>query len=161
MIPLLITGAVSLAGDVVQAWKTHSDNLALSKAVNGADFQQSLNTAATKAVAAAQQQQAAAMPGEIHSVAQQILQSPQMQSMAHASPSASINLQFNSSGALFATQAGGGVRQIAVNPEVQQELQQLNSAMRRSSAGAYSGATQVAGQVGAGHVPVMVNLAAV
>jgi hypothetical protein len=149
MFPLIIPAAVSLA------------NVAITKAVSGADFQQSLNTAAARAVTAAQEQQAAAMPGQIHTVAQQILQAPDVQSMARTSPSASVNLQFNSSGALFATQAGGGVRQLAISPEVRQELQQLNNVMRHSAVGAYGSTAQVAGQIGSSQVPVQVTLAAV
>jgi len=161
MIPLIIPGAISIASDVIDAWKAHSQNVAAAKAVNSADFQQSLKTAATQLAANAMQQSQAAIPGEVQTTAKELLQAPGVQSMARTSPYGSVNLEFNSSGDVFASQANGAMRRIMVSPEVQQQLQQLNAAMRSSAAGAYGSVAHVSGQIASNHMPVQMNLAAV
>ena len=161
MIPLLVAGAVSLTSDIVDAWKAHAATTAVAQAAKGADFQNTLKAAATQATAAAALQQQQAIPSEVQSVTRQILQSPDVQSMARTNPSASVSVQFNSNGDLFASQPGGGLRRIMVGPDVQQELQQLNGALRSPAAAAYRGVVQSNGTVSGSHLPVTVSLAAV
>jgi hypothetical protein len=168
MIPLIVAGAVSLASNVVDAWKAHADTTAATKAAKTADFQQALKIASTQSAtasaqlaAASAQQQQQALPANIQSVTGQILQSPDIQSMARANPSATVNLQFNANGDLFATQTSGAMRRIAVTPDLRQQLQQLNSALRSPAAASYSGAAHVSAQITSRQLPVQVNLAAV
>ena len=161
MIPLIAAGAVSLASDVIGAWKAHAENAAATQAANSASFQESLKTAATQLAGAAQQQKEQALPGDLQSVTRQIMQSPDVQSIARGNTSASVNLQFNANGDLFASQPGGGLRRIVVGPEVRQQLQQLNDTMRHSAAGSYSGVARIDAEIASSHLPVQVNLAAV
>jgi hypothetical protein len=164
MIPLLVTGAVSLASNVIEAWKAHAEQTALTKAINGPDFQASLKAAttqATAATAAAEKQKEVALPGDIQSVTRQILQSPDVQSIARANAS-SVNLEFNSNGDLFAAQPGGALRRIVVSPEVRQQLQALNGTLRQQPASAgNAGMAKVEGEAGGGRLAVQVKLTAV
>jgi hypothetical protein len=161
MIPLIVSGAVSLASDAISAWKAHVENTEISKAANSADFQQALKTAATQLATTATQQKEQALPGELQSATQQILLSPEVQSMARANPSGSVSLQFNSNGDLFASQVGGGLRRITVGPDVQQQLQELNETMRSPGAGPNAGAAHFSAEIASSHLPVQVNLTAI
>jgi len=161
MIPLLVAGAVSLTSNVIDAWKTHAANVATAEAAKGADFQKTMKAAAAEASAATERQQQAAIPGEVQSVTRQILDSPDVRSMARSNPSASVNVQFNSNGDLYASQPGGGLRRITVSADVQQQLQQLNSALRDPAAAAYKGVAQSSGEIAGSHLPVTVRLVAV
>ena len=160
MIPLVAAGAVSLVSSIASTWKAHAESAAAAKAAKGADFQKTLSTAAAQATAATEQQKAQALPADLQTVAQQLLQVPDVQSMARGNPGAGVSLQFTASGDLFASQAGG-LRRITVTPQVQQELQQLNGTMRSAAAGANGGVAHVTGEIASGHVPVQMNLAAV
>ena len=161
MIPLIAAGAISLVSNVADAWKAHAESLAAAKAAKSADFTQSLKAATAQSAAAIEQQKELALPGDLQSVTGQILQSPDVQSMARANPTATVNLQFNSNGDLFASQTSGGVRRITVSPDLRQQLQQLNGTLLSPGATAYSGVAHVSGQIGSSHLPVQVNLAAV
>jgi hypothetical protein len=157
MIPLLVTGAIGLASDAISAYQAHSQSVAITQAANSADFQASLKAAATKLATAAEAQKEKALPADLQAVTQQILQSPDIESMAHANPSATVNLQFNSNGDLYVSQPGGGMRQMMVGPDVRQQLQQLDATMH--TAGIPS--AQVNGEIASARLPVQVNLAAV
>jgi len=157
MIPLIVSGAVSLASDAISAYQAHSQSVAVTQAANSADFQASLKAAATKLAAAAELQKEKALPADLQAVTQQILQSPDIQSMAHANPSATVNLQFNSNGDLFASQPGGGMRELVVGPDIRQQLQQINATMRNSG----TGAAHLNEEISSVHLPIQVNLAAV
>ena len=159
MIPLIVAGAVSLTSSVVDAWKAHSENMAATKAAKTADFLSTLKTATTQAVAPTELQKQQALQGGLQTVTQQILQSPDVQSLAQTGSTASVNLQFNSNGDVFASQPGGSVRQISVAPDVRQQLQQLNGAMHQTPG--FPAATQFTAQLGSNHLPVQVSLAAV
>jgi hypothetical protein len=159
MIPLIASGAAYLASDVIDAWKTHAESAAASKAVNSADFQEALKAAATKISAAAQVQKQRALPGDLKAATEEILQSPDIQSMAHSNPSATINLDFNSKGELFAPQPNGGVLEIMVGPDLRQQLQQLNVTMLTPGAG--TGTAHLNAEINSIHLPVQVNLSAV
>jgi cell division protein FtsX len=161
MIPLIVSGAVSLASDVVDAWKTHAANTAAAKAANSPEFQEALKTAAAKAAAATQQQKLQAMPTDINTVTQEILAAPDVRSMAHSSPTASVNLQFNANGDLFTPQTNGGMRQIMVGPDVRQQLQQLNATMKSPGTGLIASTAHVNAEISSIRMPVQVNLAAV
>ena len=160
MIPLIVTGAVSLASDVVEAWKEHTATAAVNQAANSADFQASLKDAATKIAATAEQQQVAAAPGELKAVAEQILQGPQVQSMARISPNGAVSLQFDSSGNVTASTTGGKPRQILVGADARQQLQQLNALMRNPQAGLGSTAVMT-GEIASAHLPIQVSISAV
>ena len=157
MIPLLVAGAVSLTSNVIDAWKAHAANTSMAEAAKGADFQKTMKAAA----AAAEHQQQMAILGEVQSVTRQLLESPDVRSMARINPSASVNVQFNSNGDLYASQPGGGLRRIAVSADVQQQLQQLNGALRDPAAAAYKGVVQSSGEIAGSHLPVTVSLTAV
>ena len=157
MIPLIVSGAIGLASDAISAYQAHAQSVAVSQAANSADFQASLKTAATKLATAAELQKEKALPADLQAVTQQILQSPDIQSMAHANPSATVNLEFNSNGDLFASQPGGGTRQLVVGPDVRQQLQQLDATMRTSGAGT----AHLSEEIASVRLPVQVNLAAV
>ena len=171
MIPLIAAGAVSIAGNIVDAWKAHAQNVAATKAEQTASFQDSLKAAATNAVsaaqqaaAAAQQQSAQALPGTLQSVEQQILQSPDVQSLAHLSPNSTLSLQFNANGDLFSAQPGGGLRPVTIGQDVRQQLQQLNGTMRSPAAGAagvVGGVARFNTQIASSRQSVQVSLAAV
>jgi hypothetical protein len=156
MIPLLVTGAISLATNAISAYQAHAQGVAESQAANSADFQASLKAAATKLAVAAQQQKEKALPADLQSVTQQILQSPDIQSMAHSNPSATVNLQFNSSGDLYASQPGGGLRQLLVSPDVRQQLQQLDATMHTAG----TTTAHLSEEIASVRLPVQVNLAA-
>jgi hypothetical protein len=164
MIPLLVTGAVSLASDAIHAWQEHSATAAATKAVgqaaNSADFQASLKDAATKLAAANQQQQVAAAPGELKAATEEILQSPGMQTMARYSANGTVNLQFDSSGNVFASTVGGKPRAVNVSTDVRQQLSQLNALMRTPQAGLGNTAVMTE-QLTSSHLPVQVSLSAV
>ena len=160
MIPLIAAGAVSIATDVVGAWKAHAETAAMTQAAKSADFQASLKTAATKLAAAAELKKQQSLPADLKAVTQEILQAPDVQSMAHASPSATVNLSFDANGNLYAPQTGGGVRQIMVGPDVRQQLQQLNATMHSAGAGPNAGTAHVNAEIASIHLPVQVNLAA-
>jgi hypothetical protein len=157
MIPLIVSGAIGLASDAIQAYQAHSQSVAIAKEVNSADFQASLKAADAKAAAATEQQKQQALPADLQAVTQQILQSPDIQSMAHANPSATVNLQFNSNGDLFASQPGGGTRQLVVGPDIRQQLQGLDATMRTSG----NSTAHLNEEIASVHLPVQVNLAAV
>jgi len=161
MIPLIVSGAVALASDAIDAWKTHAENTAVAKAANSVDFQEALKTAAAKAAAAAQQQKLQAMPADLKTVTQEILAAPDVRSMAHSSATASVNLQFNANGDLFAPQTGGGLREIMVGPDIRQQLQQLNATMKSPGAGLIASTAHVNAEISSIQMPVQVNLAAV
>jgi hypothetical protein len=133
MIPLLVTGAVSLAGNLIDAWKARSDTTAATQAIQSADFQQSLNAAVKQATATDEAQKQQALPGELQSVTTEILNSPDVRSMARYSSTSSLNLNFNSNGDVFATTSTGKLRQIMVNTDIRQQLQQINSTMQTMS----------------------------
>jgi hypothetical protein len=158
MIPLIAAGAVSLANNVVEAWKNHADNVAAAKAAtqvtNSASFQDALKTAATQAITTAQQQSAQALPGQVQSVTQQALQNPALQSMARTAPGGAIKLQFNANGDLSAVQPNGTLSGVNVSQDVRQQLQQINSALK-ASGNAAQVSTSLAGS------PVHVTLTAV
>jgi len=161
MIPLIAAGAVSLASNVIDAWKAHAETTANAQAAKNADFQKSLKTAAAELSAATEKQKQQALPADLQSVTQQITQAPDFQSLARSSSTGSVNLQFNSNGDLFASQPGGGMRRIVVGTNVQQQLQQLNGTLRNSTAGGHPGRAQVETELASSHLPVQVNLSAV
>lgn len=156
MIPLIVSGAIGLASDAINAYQAHSQSVAIEKAANSAEFQASLKAATTKLAAATEQQKQQALPADLQAVTQQILQSPDIQSMAHANPSASVNLQFNSNGDLFASQPGGGTRQLVVGSDIRQQLQGLDATMRASGAGT----AHLSEEIASVHLPIQVNLSA-
>jgi len=172
MIPLIVAGAVSLVSNVADAWKAHAESVAAAKAANpatgangtdaakGAGFQQSLKNAAAQ-LAATEEQKEKALPADIQSVTGQIFQSSNVQSMARTSPSGTVNLQFNSSGDLFASQTNGAMRRIAVSPDLRQQLQQLNGTLLSPGAAAYHGVAHANARITSRQLPVQVNLAAV
>jgi hypothetical protein len=157
MIPLIVSGAIGLATDAIHAYQAHSQNVAIEKAANSAEFQASLKAATTKITAAAEQQKQQALPADLQAVTQEILQSPDIQSMAHSNLSAAVNLQFNSNGDLFASQPGTRTRQLVVGPDIRQQLQDLDATMRTSG----TSTAHLSEQIASMHMPVQVNLAAV
>jgi predicted membrane-bound mannosyltransferase len=160
MIPLLIPAAVGLASDVVDAWKQHAANTAAAQTVNGPAFQQALKTATAQAAAMQQQAVTQALPGELQSVTQQLLKTPDVQSIARSGTSGSVNLQFDGSGNVSATQVGGGSRSIVVSADLKAQLQQLNSEMHSAAGAAYHGVAHMSAKIASNNMPVQLNLMA-
>jgi hypothetical protein len=160
MIPLLVTGAISIASNVADAWKAHEANIAATNVAKSGDFQKTLKAAATQLAAATQRQQQVAIPSEAQAATASVLQSPEVQALERANPGTPVTVQFNSSGDAFVSKTGGTLHQIIVPPEVQQQLQQLNSALRSPAAAAYRGMVQGTGNIYGSPQTVGVNLVA-